>query len=128
MSIPLFFHHSNYSNPNINGALEAFEALTIATLNVFSFGIMATGGFIWAFDIATLDDMKKKVRVDLGVNAKRTDETEKTDEEAEKEIEEWFTTVVARKEFKALREEKGIKTKEEQEQEAKEQEEKKPKP
>ena len=86
--------------------------------------MMAGGGFLWAFDIATLDDMKRKVRVNLGVNADRTDQ------DAEEEIEEWFATVLARKEFKALRGEKGIKTRAEKEQEergAKEQEEKKPK-
>ncbi|KAH7333437.1 hypothetical protein BKA65DRAFT_403975 [Rhexocercosporidium sp. MPI-PUGE-AT-0058] len=117
MSVPKFFHHSNYANPNINGALEAAEALTIATLNVFSFGIMATGGFIWAFDIATVDDMKKKVRVNLRANAKPAGQDAATEEE----IEEWFASVLARKEFKALRGEKGLETKEEQE-------EKKPKP
>ncbi|KAL2065413.1 hypothetical protein VTL71DRAFT_3083 [Oculimacula yallundae] len=122
MSVPLFFHHSNYSNPNINGALEAFEALTLATMNVFSYGIMATGGFIWAFDIATIDDMKKKVRVDLNVKASQIDR------DAEEEIEELFASVLDRKEFKALRGEKGIKTKEEKEQEAKEQDQKRPKP
>ncbi|KAH9222942.1 hypothetical protein DL95DRAFT_379837 [Leptodontidium sp. 2 PMI_412] len=125
MSVPKFYHHSNYANPNINGALEAAEALTIATLNVFSVGIMATGGFIWAFDIATVDEMKKKVRVNLGANAKPAGQDDAATEE---EIEEWFAEVLARKEFKALRGEKGIKTKEEKEQEAKEQEEKKPKP
>ena len=36
----------------------------------------------------------------------------RTDQDAEAEIEEWFATVLARKEFKALRGEKGIKTKE----------------
>ncbi|KAG4417976.1 hypothetical protein IFR04_008870 [Cadophora malorum] len=123
-SMPKFYHPSNHANPNINGALEAFEALTIATVNVFSVSMMAGGGFLWAFDIATLDDMKRKVRVNLGVNADRTDQ------DAEEEIEEWFATVLARKEFKALRGEKGIKTraeKEQEEREAKEQEEKKPK-
>ncbi|CZS98255.1 uncharacterized protein RAG0_07046 [Rhynchosporium agropyri] len=122
MSVPLFFHHSNYSNPNINGALEAFEALTLATMNVFSYGIMFTGGFMWAFDISTVDDMKKKVRVDLNVKASQIDR------DAEAEFEELFASVLDRKEFKALRGEKGIKTKEEKEQEAKEQEEQKPKP
>ena len=38
-------------------------------------------------------------------------------QDAEEEIEEWFATVLARKEFKALRGEKGIKTRAEKEQE-----------
>jgi hypothetical protein len=86
--------------------MEAFEALNIATVNVFSVGMMVTGGLLWAFDIASLDDMRSKVRTNLGVDPIRTDQ------DAEAEIEEWFATVLARKEFKALRGEKGIKTKE----------------
>jgi len=85
--------------------MEAFEALNIATVNVFSVGIMFTGGLLWAFDIASLDDMRKKVRTNLGVDPIRTDQ------DAEAEIEEWFATVLARKEFKALRGEKGIEPK-----------------
>ena len=86
--------------------MEAFEALNIATVNVFSVGMMVTGGLLWAFDIASLDDMRSKVRTNLGVDPIRTDQ------DAEAEIEEWFATVLARKEFEALRGEKGIKTKE----------------
>jgi hypothetical protein len=88
--------------------MEAFEALNIATVNVFSVGIMVTGGLLWAFDIASLADMRSKVRTNLGVNPIRTDQ------DAEDEIEEWFASVLARKEFKALRGEKGIKTKDDE--------------
>jgi hypothetical protein len=82
--------------------MEAFEALNIATINVFSLGIMMSGGLMWAFDVATLQDMRNKVRTNLGVD------TIRTDQDAEEEIEEWFATVLARKEFKALRGDKGI--------------------
>lgn len=88
--------------------MEAFEALNIATVNVISVGMMLTGGLLWAFDIASLDDMRSKVRTNLGVDPIRTDQ------DAEAEIEEWFATVLARKEFKTLRGEKGIKTKEDE--------------
>lgn len=108
-SIPKFYQPNNQPNTGINGAFEALEALNIATINVFSVGIMATGGFLWAFDISSLDDIRQKVRRNMGGNP------EGTDEDAEKEIEEWFGSVLARKEFKALRGEKGIKTKEEEE-------------
>lgn len=77
----------------------------IATLNVFSVGVMVSGGLSWAFDISALDDMRTKVRTNMGVDPIRKDE------DAEKEIEEWFATVLARKEFKALRAEKGIEDK-----------------
>ncbi|KUJ07269.1 uncharacterized protein LY89DRAFT_540973, partial [Mollisia scopiformis] len=100
-SIPKFFQPSNRLNYEVNGAMEALEALNLATINVISVGMMATGGLLWAFDISSLDDMRKKVRTNLGVDPIRTDE------DAEQEIEEWFATVLARKEFKALRAEKG---------------------
>ncbi|PMD39211.1 hypothetical protein L207DRAFT_584596 [Hyaloscypha variabilis F] len=104
-TVPKFYQPSNRPSGNINGAMEAFEALNIATVNVFSVGIMVTGGLLWAFDIASLDDMRSKVRTNLGVDPIRTDK------DAEDEIEEWFASVLARKEFKALRGDKGIKTK-----------------
>ena len=102
-SIPKFYHPSNRANYEINGAMEAFEALNIATVNVVSVGMMLSGGLLWAFDISSLEDMRKKVRTNLGVDNIRTDQ------DAEQEIEEWFATVLARKEFKALRGEKGTK-------------------
>lgn len=77
--------------------MEAFEALNIATINVLSLGMMATGGLLWAFDISSLDDMRRKVRTNWGVAASRDDK------EVEEELEEWFATVLARKEFKHLK-------------------------
>jgi hypothetical protein len=85
--------------------MEAFEALNIATVNVFSVGMMVTGGMLWAFDISSLEDMRSKVRTNLGVDRIRTDQ------DAEEEIEEFFASVLARKEFKALRGEMGSETK-----------------
>jgi hypothetical protein len=96
-SIPKFYQPSNRLNYDVNGAMEAFEALNIATINVISVGMMFSGGLLWAFDIASLEDMRKKVRTNLGVDGIRKDQ------DAEEEIEEWFATVLARKEFKALR-------------------------
>lgn len=107
-TVPKFYQPSNGPSTQVNGAMEAFEALNIATVNVFSVGMMVTGGLLWAFDIASLEDMRSKVRTNLGVDPIRTDQ------DAEAEIEEWFATVLARKEFKALRGEKGIKPKEDE--------------
>ena len=95
--------------------MEAFEALNIATINVVSVGMMAAGGLLWAFDIAGVEDLRKKVRSQIGVDISRTDQ------DAEEEIEEWFATVLSRKEFKALRGKEGLK---ELEQRAKSKEEK----
>lgn len=106
-TIPKFYAPSNRANNNINGAMEAFEALNIATINVLSVGMMASGGLLWAFDIAGVEDMRRKVRKQIGVDVSRTDQ------DAEEEIEEWFATVLARKEFKALRGQEGFKEMEE---------------
>jgi hypothetical protein len=81
----------------VNGAMEAFEALNIATINVLSAGMMATGGLIWAFDISSLEDMRSKVRKTMGGNGSSEDQA------AEEELEEWFASVLSRKEFKHLR-------------------------
>ncbi len=94
--------------------MEAFEALNIATINVVSVGMMATGGMLWALDIASLDDMRRKVRSKIGVDVDRTDQ------DAEQEIEEWFATVLARKEFKALRGDFDIKDKDAKDNDGKE--------
>jgi hypothetical protein len=107
-TIPKFYQPSNRPNVQVNGAMEAFEALNIATVNVLSVGMMVTGGMLWAFDISSLKDLRSKVRTNLGVDPIRTDQ------DAEEEIEEFFASVLARKEFKALRGKKGIKTKDDE--------------
>lgn len=78
-----------------SGPILAVEALTVATLNVVSFAIMATGGALWYLDIASMEEMRQKVRGGLGV-----DGTGRTEQEAEEEMEEWLATVLARKEGK----------------------------
>lgn len=95
-TLPKFYTPSN-TTKEVNGAMEAFEALNLATLNVASLGIMLTGGILWAFDIGSLPDMQRKVRAGMGLDGSGRD-----DKEIEQEIEEWFATVLKRKEFKSL--------------------------
>lgn len=95
MTIPKFYQPNNQP-VEFNGAMEAFEALNIATINVLSVGMMATGGLLWALDISSMDDMRRKVRSNRVVRAGSDDK------EAEKEIEELVATLLARKEFKVL--------------------------
>ncbi|KAK3330948.1 hypothetical protein B0H66DRAFT_528291 [Apodospora peruviana] len=64
--------------------MVAFEALKLATLNVMSFGIMAVGGIAWAFDITNLEELRTKAR------KRMYGDGGKLDEEAEKEVVEWF--------------------------------------
>ncbi|KAM3068459.1 hypothetical protein ACMFMG_009600 [Clarireedia jacksonii] len=89
MTVPKFYS-PNTKVREVDGAMEAFEALSIATINVFSISMMATGGFLWAFDISNVDDMRRKVRKNMGLEGGRPDS------EAEKEIEEWLATVLSR--------------------------------
>ena len=77
--------------------MEAFEALNIATINVLSAGMMVSGGLLWAFDIASLEDARSKVRKTLAGNGSPEDQA------AEEELEEWFASVLSRKEFKHLK-------------------------
>lgn len=93
-SIPRYFQPSNQppSTP-VNGAMEAFEALNIATVNVLSLSTMIGGGLLWAFDVWGLQDMRTKLRGALRF-------TEGGERDAEEEFEEWLATTLARKERK----------------------------
>ncbi|KAK2600704.1 hypothetical protein N8I77_010219 [Diaporthe amygdali] len=72
-------------------AFVAVEALGLATLNVFSFGVMMTGGFMWAFDISNLEDLRRKARASLyGADGV-------VDAAAEQQVEEWVAEVLSRK-------------------------------
>lgn len=51
-----------YHRPPVNGAGDAFEALSLATLNVCSFAMMATGGVLYALDINSVEDMRRYVK------------------------------------------------------------------
>lgn len=86
--VPKFYQPSNRLNYPVNGAFEAFEALNIATINVLSLGMMTTGGLLYAFDISSLEDIRRNVRTRLGA------ETTPTDKEAEKEMEQIFASIL----------------------------------
>ncbi|KAL8792580.1 MAG: hypothetical protein Q9195_004803 [Heterodermia aff. obscurata] len=61
-TFPRFYHPSNQPpSMTINGRLDAYEALSIATINVVSFAVMITGGTLWAFDISNMDELRQKV-------------------------------------------------------------------
>ncbi|KAH8601649.1 hypothetical protein B0O99DRAFT_196785 [Bisporella sp. PMI_857] len=90
---PGYFHPSSHA-PEVNGAMEAFEALNVATVNVLSVSMMATGGALWAFDISSIDDLRYKMRKQFGIDPDRSEK------DVEEEIEEWFATVLERKDKK----------------------------
>lgn len=71
--------------------LVAVEALGLATLNVMSFGVMATGGLMFAFDISNVEELRQKARSSLyGPNGV-------VDEAAEQQVEDWIVDVLARR-------------------------------
>ncbi|KIY00025.1 uncharacterized protein Z520_04663 [Fonsecaea multimorphosa CBS 102226] len=90
--------HQAEQAKKVNGAMEAVEALNIATINVLSLSMMATGGALWYLDINSLAEARRKLRGGLGI-----DGAGKSEKEAEEEFEEWMATVLARKEAKGPR-------------------------
>ncbi|KAI1738104.1 hypothetical protein F4680DRAFT_190348 [Xylaria scruposa] len=93
-TIPKFYTQSNRPVNKIgsDSSLIALEALNLATLNVVGFAIMMTGGVSWAFDVSSIDDLRRMARKHIGPPGG------KTDEEAEREVEEWVAKVLLRKE------------------------------
>ena len=53
--------------------------------------VMMTGGALWAFDISTTDDLRRKIRGGLGI-----DGTGRTERQAEEDFEEWLAETLAR--------------------------------
>lgn len=74
------------------------EALNIATINVLSVAMTATGAILWYLDINSLRDARIMIRGGLGV-----DGTGRTEEEANEEIEEVIAGILARKDEKVER-------------------------
>lgn len=74
--------------------LVAVEALGLATLNVMSFGVMLTGGLMFAFDISNVEELRRKARSSLyGPNGV-------VDEAAEQQVEDWIVDVLSRRDGK----------------------------
>lgn len=102
-SIPPYYTSSINHKPPINGAMEALEALNIATINVASLAMIGVGSAMHLFDINTLDDMRRKVRGGLGV-----DGSGRSEQQVEEELEEWVVTVLNRKAEKEMKGNSGL--------------------
>ncbi|OGE54247.1 hypothetical protein PENARI_c006G09334 [Penicillium arizonense] len=102
--IPPFYTSSIYHQPHSNSAMDAFEALNLATLNVLSFGMMAGGAAGYALNINGLDDMRRFVRAGLQGGS---DTPVKSDEELEAEVTEWVSKVLGDRFEKQLEKEKA---------------------
>lgn len=104
--LPKFYTPSNRV-PEIDGSIEALEALSVASINVASISLMLTGGLMWALDISTMDDMRQKYHAKMGSLA------EEKNPEDEKQMEEWVAAMMARldidpKEYTAEKSEKAL--------------------
>ncbi|GAB7353503.1 hypothetical protein MBLNU459_g3950t1 [Dothideomycetes sp. NU459] len=89
---PALFTPSNARPKDANGAVEAAEALGLATINVTSLAIMLTGGTMFALDIADMDDLRTKFKHRMGF-----DQSDSNDLNADKEVEEWVKNILDNK-------------------------------
>ena len=64
-------------------------------MNVTSTMMMMTGGLLWAFDIGSIEDLRRKIRGGLGV-----DGTGRNARAVEEEFEEWMASTLERKRWK----------------------------
>ncbi|KAI9826446.1 MAG: hypothetical protein M1826_006655 [Phylliscum demangeonii] len=103
----------------IDGPMEAFEALNIATVYLLSTSFMLTTGTLWALDISTLDELRRVLRAGMGV-----DDDPARLADADRQIEEWVAGVLARKgereklkgtKLKGMRRRRGKREEEEEE-------------
>lgn len=93
---PSTFTPSNFRSKaakDTNGAIEAAEALGLATINVGSLAMVFTGGTMFALDIADMDDLRQKFRQRMGF-----DQSDNNDANADKEVEEWVKSILDNKE------------------------------
>lgn len=88
--------------------MEAFEALHLATINVLSFSMMASGGVLWAMGVNSVEDIRAYVKKRMAAGDR---ELSQTDKEMEKEVEEWVMKYLGKRiengKLKDLSEPKG---------------------
>lgn len=91
IATPSSFTPSNATPPKVDGGIEAIEALGVATLNVFSVAMLASGALMKIYDVADLEDMREAVRAGVGYDVYGGDS------KADKELEAWVADVLSRK-------------------------------
>jgi hypothetical protein len=66
---PTYFQQNNmHPEQKIDGGLEALEALSVATVNVFSWSIVFVGGMMWATDTSSIQEIRDRSRVRIGLS------------------------------------------------------------
>ncbi|KAK2749367.1 hypothetical protein FQN57_006299 [Myotisia sp. PD_48] len=89
---PAFYTTASHHQPKVSGAMEALEALNLATINVVSVAIISVGAGMKISGIETLEDLRRKVRGGIGV-----DGTGRSEKDVEEDMEEWIVSVLNRK-------------------------------
>ncbi|KAK6496456.1 hypothetical protein TWF481_002474 [Arthrobotrys musiformis] len=79
---------------NFNTGIDAFEALNIASLGVFSVGMMTIGAGMYVADVVNVDEMRRLLRSKYGMEGRMSEM------DVEEEMEEWIASVLARKDRK----------------------------
>ncbi|TGZ84631.1 hypothetical protein EX30DRAFT_392059 [Ascodesmis nigricans] len=95
---PPFYHQSNA--PPItppSGALDAFEALQLATLNVMSMTMIMVGAGAFMLDVCSVKELRDLVQAKMNEGGP---EALNARTKAEEEFEEWMVEILARKEVK----------------------------
>ncbi|KAL1859153.1 hypothetical protein Plec18167_007466 [Paecilomyces lecythidis] len=90
--MPPYYTSSVYHKPDVNGALEALDAFSIATVNVLSLGMVGTGMAMYALDVNNPEDMRRYMRRKFNLGAEDVAGVGQgtTDNETDKEIEGWL--------------------------------------
>lgn len=84
--MPAYYTSATYHKPRVNAAIDALEGFYLATLNVASFSMFASGAVLWKFGINSMEDLRSMTRgAGSAVSAKG-----KSDDELEEEIQEWL--------------------------------------
>ncbi|KAF2674886.1 hypothetical protein BT63DRAFT_22889 [Microthyrium microscopicum] len=66
---PTYFRQNmHHPEEKFDGGLEAVEAFSVATVNVFSWGIFFTGGWMWATNTSGLEEMRQRLRLKLNLS------------------------------------------------------------
>ena len=108
-AIPPYYTSSVYHRVDVNGAVDAFEAFNLATINVFSFSMMGTGAVMYKLGINDLEDARRIVRRayigEAAGGATGGNWNAEEDALAEKEIEAWVVETLGLKGYEEKKKE-----------------------
>lgn len=90
-TIPGYYTSSTYHKPKVNAAMDALEGLYLATLNVASFGMFASGAALWKLGVNDLEGLRSITRRAIASSASGSEDGKtKEDEQIEEEVQEWL--------------------------------------